>query len=459
MDDVLVLNHSLEVVGIIDTYKSLIWANRYNEVGDCELYVPASTELLNVLKKTYYLARLDDDMVCQIRYIELTTNAEEGNYIIVKGIDTKGWLDQRVVWNTISSRGLAETFIRNMVDGALGSAAASERQMVDDNGNLIFGLAAAAGFTEVLTIQVSYSNIGEKVREICNKFGWGYKTVRSSGKMLFELFKGADRSGTVIFSDEFENLSATSYVEDDTNLGNVALVAGEGQGSARKRITTGDAESIDRFELYVDAKDISATITYEELTDNFSGSVVSSGGGYVYRASSLNIQIMDDAQLAELQEEFPDGEEVIISGVEYYQITDADVADVPSAAPETSDNVVLRDYIYKAYLYTRGLEKRAEYGATKSFEGTVEPYTTFMYKTDYFLGDIVSVQNSFGISVNARIVEVVECNDDNGYSVEPKFEYHDLGEKAEAYILVTESGDVLLTESGDQIEAVLGGNT
>ena len=47
---------------------------------------------------------------------------------------------------------------------------------------------------------------------------------------------------------------------------------------------------------------------------------------------------------------------------------------------------------------------------------------TFVYKTDYNLGDVVTVENEYGISVGARIVEVVEVDDDNGYSVQPKFE-------------------------------------
>ena len=65
----------------------------------------------------------------------------------------------------------------------------------------------------------------------------------------------------------------------------------------------------------------------------------------------------------------------------------------------------------------------AEYGSLTSFEGTIEPNTTFVFKQDYFLGDIVTVENEYGISVEARIVEVVEVSDDNGYYVEPKFEY------------------------------------
>lgn len=99
--NIFVLNNNFETVGLVDTYKSLIWANRYNDLGDCELYVPASNENMNLLKRGYYIRRSDDDMVCRIKKVELDTSPEDGNYLIVTGYDVKQWLDQRVVWEII----------------------------------------------------------------------------------------------------------------------------------------------------------------------------------------------------------------------------------------------------------------------------------------------------------------------------------------------------------------------
>lgn len=431
MNDVYVLNKSLQMIGVVDSYKSLIWANRYNKIGDCELYVVATNENLNLLQKGYYLMRLDDNMVCQIKKIELDTNAEEGNYLIVYGYDVKQWLDQRVIWSTMNVDGNVETFIRTMVNNALGNASLYARQIVNPAGSRIFYLGDAAGFTEVTTEQVSYKNIGEKVREYCLKYGWGYRVIYSNNIFWFQLYKGTDRTDSVIFSNDYENLSATTYIEDETNMGNVALVAGEGQGSERSRNVSGYAEGVDRYEIYVDAKDISKTITWEALTDLFpttdqggqgyiSGSATT---GYNYKLNYLNVQIVDSDQLTWLQTNYPGGQQVTIDGIDYYQVYNEIVADLPSNSLQDSDNVTLRDLVYMVYLLNRGYEKLAEYGAITSFNGTIEPNTTFVYKQDYFLGDLVTVENEYGISVGARIIEVVEVNDDNGYSVEPKFEY------------------------------------
>lgn len=435
MNDVYVLDRNIQAIGIVDSYKSLIWANRYRAVGDCELYVPATTENLTLLRKNNFLVKSGNNMICQIKKIKLDTNAEEGNYLIVTGFDVKRWLDQRVVWSTMSVEGNVENFIRSMVDKALGNAGLYARQIVNLNGQRIFYLGTAAGFTEVITEQVSFKNVGEKVRDYCLKYGWGYRVVLDSNKLLFQLYKGTDRTASVIFSSAYENLATTTYIEDETNMGNVALVAGEGEGSARSRNVSGYAEGMNRYEIYVDAKDISKTITWGDLTNLYpttdqGGQGYISGTaqtGYTYKMNYINIQIVDSDQLTNLRNTYPDGTEITVDGNDYYQIYNEVIADLPSNNLEDSDEVKLRDVVYSVYLLTRGYEKLAEFGAVTSFEGTVEPNTTFVYNKDYFLGDLVTIQNEFGITVQARITEVIEVDDDNGSSVEPKFEYISTG--------------------------------
>ena len=45
MDEVIVLNSDLEIVGVVDNFVSLIWTKRFWAVGDCELYVVATSSL------------------------------------------------------------------------------------------------------------------------------------------------------------------------------------------------------------------------------------------------------------------------------------------------------------------------------------------------------------------------------------------------------------------------------
>ena len=78
--DVYVLDENLETIGIIDNYKSLIWANRYRDIGDCELYLGAGPDMVELLKIGRYLTREDDGMVCRIKKTEITTSVDDGDF-------------------------------------------------------------------------------------------------------------------------------------------------------------------------------------------------------------------------------------------------------------------------------------------------------------------------------------------------------------------------------------------
>lgn len=76
---------------------------------------------------------------------------------------------------------------------------------------------------------------------------------------------------------------------------------------------------------------------------------------------------------------------------------------------------------YAAQLQQRGKEELAANKLTRNFEGEVEPNMSFTYGVDYFVGDIVQVENEYGVSYRSRITEFVHSIDDTGYSTYPTF--------------------------------------
>lgn len=432
---VYVLNECLERIGMVDTYTSLIWANRYCETGDCELYIEANETSLSLLRKGYFLCREDDEMVCRIEKLELDTDVETGNYLIVTGCDAKKILKQRIIWNQTNVDGNVEDYIRKIVYDNLVTPADPDRRITDTNGRANFFLGEKQGFTEVIAEQVTYKTVEEKVQEICRKYQWGYKITVEADNFYFHLYKGTDRSETIIFSPSFENIISTKYVEDSSNAANVALIGGEGEGAERFKCVSGSASGLNRSEIFVDAKDISKTITWEDLITMYpyheqggTGYIIKNAeGGASYQVLSIYIAIVDESHLAALQREYPAGTLTIKDGNRYYQVDRVEIAVLPDKTPQTpmenGDSVILKSPIYAVYLMNRGYEKLSEHQTLTSFEGNLDPQATFVYKKDYFLGDVVSVENEFGIHADARITEVVETFDENGYSMEPKFEF------------------------------------
>lgn len=429
MEDIYVLNKNLETIGVIDTYKSCIWSNRYNELGDCELYLEATVENVNLIRNGTYLMRNDDDMLCKVEKIEVDTSVEDGDYLIITGVDSKHLLHQRIIWGNMNCNGKVEDFIRDIITKSMINPSMGIRKFLKENGGQLLYLGEKANLTEVTTEQVSYDNIEEKVQGYCKKYNWGYKIILKNYALYFYLYKGTDRSENVVFSEDYENLETTKYIEDNSNLGNSGLIEAESyklteEASQKKLQTIGNASSTERYEIFIDESSISNIITWGELTTLYpNGSIILDGSGYVYKMSVLNIQIVDQNQLTYLRNKYPNGTEVVIDGNNYYRISNVIIADLKDNNPLENDNVMLRDDIYFVYLLNKGYEHLSEYGSSISFDGAVEPNTTFEYKKDYFLGDLVTVENKFGISSKARIVEVIEVHDENGYSVEPKFEY------------------------------------
>lgn len=339
-----VLDNSRQLVGIMDYSNSSIWTPRYNDVGDFELQIPASSEVFDMMKEEYYVTRLDDDMIGIIERVLLTSEEETGSFVLVSGRDAKCILERRIVWTQTNLSGTVEDCIRRLIIENIISPTDSIRAIPN------FILGERKGFTEKMEMQVTGDNLLELITKICKAYGMGFKVTFVDGQFVFDLYKGIDRSyrqttnPRVSFSPEFDNVIRMEYESNQTNLKNVALVAGEGEGLERKTTTVGAASGLSRRELYVDARDISSN----------------------------------------------EGE--------------------------------IEDSIYMSLLAERGNEILVEHAALTLFSGEIEPSINYAYKQDYFVGDIIQITNEYGITTASRVSEIIECEDNNGYSITPTFE-------------------------------------
>ena len=66
-----ILDKELGTTGVIDSYKEIIWANRYIEIGDCQLQVPATVENLQLLQIGFYIMRIDDEVYAKEIILEV----------------------------------------------------------------------------------------------------------------------------------------------------------------------------------------------------------------------------------------------------------------------------------------------------------------------------------------------------------------------------------------------------
>ncbi len=103
--DLYITNPKFELVGVIDSYTSLIWTERYNNCGDFEIMISANDKNVDILQNGYYIKRTDTDRVGIIETKTTQTNEETGDYIIVSGRMLESILDRRIVWQHTTLNG------------------------------------------------------------------------------------------------------------------------------------------------------------------------------------------------------------------------------------------------------------------------------------------------------------------------------------------------------------------
>lgn len=404
---VYILNPQYEKIGMIDDAESVLWNKKYNDAGYCEIYVPCSAEMFSLLSNGNYVYRYDDDMFCKIETPEIETDVENGDYIISTANDiTKTILSGRIVrWNTVYS-GTVLGFVEKLLNDNVINPAQSQRKIANFE---LYQMTAEerAQFTERIEVTAFTDDLFALIQTTCKTYNYGFRVFYNmeTQRLVFRLFKGKNKASTdggeyVEFSPTFSNILSSHYKEDESNYKNVAYVGYKGTDDAVYLLSvydgmddglpepTGEA----RREIYVDGTGTSRDISYDELLQMFPTATETTSTDAEGKATST---YYSGAQIVATSEGTGDDEKITVS-----------------------------DWTYLLLIRALGNNALAEHRRTREFEGAVDTIDTYQYKTDYDIGDIVKVKNEYGVEADARIVEVMESDDsEDGYSVEPVFEY------------------------------------
>ena len=357
MNNIYVVDDTFAIVGIVDEYVSCIWRPSYSEIGDFELYLNATDKAIDLLREGRFLVRTNDvstvngasvfKKVMIIKNLEITTDAEDGDFLCVTGRELKFLLHQRIVWEQTTLTGTAENAIRRLITENAISPTDTKRAIP----SLVLG--TAKGLSAAIEKQVTGEYLDVAIVDICKTFNLGWDMYIQNAKLIVNVYEGVDRSYAqtahpyVVFSETFENLHNTEYQLNTEEYANTALIGGEGEGT--NRIYTGIGlynAGFARFETFVDARDISQNIG-------------------------------------------------------------------------TEDEIHTETYL--ELLAERGQEHLAGLTITEGFSGEVLSDVAFKYGKDFFLGDLVSVINKYGISKTVRVLSAIESEDENGTKLLPQF--------------------------------------
>lgn len=264
--DIYVLNKQYQQIAVIDAFVSVIWTTRYFTNGDFELYLQAKEGLLDVLQEGFYLVREQDysttgrmDNVMIIEAREIVTDAENGDNLIITGKCLKSLLKRRVVSEQTVLQGTVLNCLKQLLDESIINPTVTARKI----SNFALGADLFTDSTKMKK-QITGKNLLEAFEEICTTYGIGYDIYLYNSTFYLYFYKGVNRSydqsanAHVVVSEEFDNLLSSDYKQSKEDYANVAYVAGEGEGNARKKAMVGTATGLDRYEVWVDARNASS---------------------------------------------------------------------------------------------------------------------------------------------------------------------------------------------------------
>lgn len=370
--DIYILDKNFVRVCYVEDFESMIWTDRYKDVGDFEIYLSADSNVLVYAEHGNYVQIVGNDRLMVIESTEIETDIENGNHLKITGRSLESILDRRIIWfrtdvENITAQDLIKKLINeNVISPTIEGRAISNFIFVDNTDERLLEF-------EIESAQFLGDNLLEAISDICNKFDLGFRLLYSGGSFYFNLYYGADRSFNqiinpwVIFSPSYDNLKSSNYLEDSTNIRNVNLVAGEepdkDSDKARKMVYVGTASGLERRELFTDGSSIKQD--YKETT-------------------------FDE-----------NGEE---TGEEEKHLTDQEHLDK------------LKELGFSE------LSKK-DNSLVQTFEGEVSPNRNFKLNEDYELGDIVQVENEYGLGIAARVVEIIFSQSTSGIEVYPTFSF------------------------------------
>lgn len=363
-----------DIIGIIDDASSVIWHSVCFGVGDFEIYAEATIKnIMLLMLDGVYVTRTDNEEVGIIEQYRFENSEENGKMIVASGRFAKSILDRRLIYKLLGNTNTATTLRGNVEQNV--------RQVVSDNAisctfdsrrNIsILELGASSNITDIIVDengyaaqkQVSYENLLTYTDSVLEEYGLFSRLIldRERRKFRYIVYKGTDRS--------IDNTSGSMPIIFSQEYDNLVSSDYSYDSTPEKNVALigGEGEGVERF--YSLLAGTESDLQRREVWVD---------------ASSINRKYKDESEVE-------------------HTYTDAE---------------------YKGLLNAKGKQTLTPLVAAETLEGEIDITNgNFVYNRDFFLGDIVTVQdNDLNKYINVRIREATEYQDKDGYSVDVKYQ-------------------------------------
>lgn len=352
-----ILDQSFNAVGTIDKYISLIWRPAYYDIGDFELYIHAKADIIALLQSNYYLVRADD--------ITVENNKTTfKNVMIIKNFRLSTSVENGDYY-TVTGRELKYLLHQRIIWNQTNLAGTVEdgiRQLVNEN-----------AITPIDPNRIIPNLILSEALGLTDSI-----EKQITGDYLDE---------AIVDICKTYNYGWDMYISDNNFIFNLytGLDRSYGQSERPYVIFSPDFDNLFNTD-------------YEKMTEDYANTTLIGGEGEGTERTYTAVGA-DNA------------------GLNRYELF-TDARDL-SSNKDSEEAIPQAQYI--ELLKERGAERLAEVETTEGFSGEILSSVQYVYRKDFFIGDIVTVKSGYGITRNTRILSAIESDSETGVTLIPQF--------------------------------------
>lgn len=358
--ELLILDKLLYPIDVVDVYESLIWTERFGEVGDMQLVTLSSAANQRRFAVNTWLALNESRRIMEVLTVEDSYNEDGQATLTITGKEITHILEARLALQAIAGPGIAPVwFITGKTPGdvmryifnqicVLGTVNEDDIIPFIDPGTL-YPASTIPEPSDLIEWEQKPASVYAAERELSDAYDLGFRLYRDPNvsKLYWDVYSGSDRTTAqtvhdpVIFSPDMENLQNTTEFQDVTNAVNVVRVV------------------------------------------------------YVYKPEGSEEEEVLSIEVKENELVPPEGFDRKVKLLHITSIPE-EVVDIP------------------VYLYQIGYEELMKSRPLGAFDGEIAKSTQYVYERDYYLGDLVEIRSVSGATAYMRVSEYIFVRDREG---------------------------------------------
>lgn len=365
--EVLILDSLLRPVDVVDTFESMVFAERRKDLGDFELITLSTPENKKRFIPNTWLTIDKSRRIMRVETIEETVNDEMKTILKITGKEITKVLEMRAALKAIAGPGVAPVWVIEDQPAdvmryifrqicVLGTVTADDIIPFIQDGLTQYPASTIPEPTDTILWEQKPASVFAAEKEIADIFDLGFRLYRDMNglsKLYFDVYAGSDRTSAqstnppVIFSFDMDNLQGTRELSDISKEYNVIQV------------------------VYI----------YKDITDT---------------EVALTVEVFDVDGIP------PEGFDRKTKVLTITSIPE-EITDIP------------------AFLYRAGLDELMKSRPIGAFDGEVSKISEYIYETHYYLGDVVELRSSTGATAYMTVEEYIFVEDLNGERSYPTF--------------------------------------